>query len=68
MWQILYIFLEYPSRSEGYKDTDEYIKKIVKILEDKTNHPFWVKHPYDKPKSLSKPGLLNPMLGKTHLE
>lgn len=65
----LYNFLENASSSEGYKHTDEAIKKMVKRLEDKTNHPFWGKHHDDKTKSLiSKPGLLNPMFGKTHSE
>ena len=36
----LYNFLENASSSEGYKHTDEAIKKMVKRLEDKTNHPF----------------------------
>lgn len=38
-------------------------------MQDKSNHHFWVKHHYEKTKSLiSKSGLLNPMFGKTHSE
>jgi group I intron endonuclease len=36
----LYNFLENASSSEGYKHTDEAKQKMVKRLEDKTNHPF----------------------------
>lgn len=44
-------------------------QKMIKRLQDKSNHPFWGKHPYEKTKLLiSKPGLLNPMFGKTHSE
>ena len=42
---------------------------MVKRLQDKSNHPFWGKHHYEKTKSLiSNPGLLNPMFGKTYSE
>jgi group I intron endonuclease len=65
----LYNFLENASSSEGYKHTDVAKQKMVKRLENKTNHPFWGKHHDAKAKSLiSKPGLLNPMFGKTHSE
>lgn len=65
----LYNFLENASILEGYKHTDEAKQKRVKRLEDKSNHPFWGKHHDDKTKYLiSKPGLLNPMFGKTHSE
>jgi hypothetical protein len=36
----LYNFLENASSSEGYKHTDEAKQKMVKRLEDKSNHPF----------------------------
>jgi hypothetical protein len=36
----LYHFLENASSSEGYKHTDEAKQKMVKRLEDKSNHPF----------------------------
>lgn len=36
----LYNFLENDSSSEGYKHTDEAKQKMVKRLEDKSNHPF----------------------------
>lgn len=65
----LYNFLENASSSEGYEHTDLTKEKMVKRLEDKTNHPFWGKHHDVKSKSLiSKPGSLNPMFGKTHSE
>jgi group I intron endonuclease len=65
----LYNFLENASSSEGYKHTDVAKQKMVKRLEDKSNHPFWGKHHDVKAKSLiSKPGLLNPMFDKTHSE
>jgi len=65
----LYNFLESASSSEGYKHTDVAKPKMVKRLEDKSNHPFWGKHHDVKAKSLiSKPGSLNPMFGKTHSE
>jgi group I intron endonuclease len=65
----LYNFLENASSSKGYKHTDEAKQKMVKRLEDKNNHPFWGKHNDDKTKSLiGKPGVLNPMFGKTQSE
>ena len=36
----LYNFLENASSSEGYKHTEEARQKMVKRLEDKSNHPF----------------------------
>jgi group I intron endonuclease len=36
----LYNFLENASSSEGYKHTDVAKQKMVKRLENKTNHPF----------------------------
>ena len=36
----LYNFLENASSSEGYKHTDEAKQKMVKRLEDKSNHPL----------------------------
>jgi hypothetical protein len=36
----LYNFLENASSSEGYKHTDVAKQKMVKRLEDKSNHPF----------------------------
>ena len=42
---------------------------MIKRLQDKSNHPFWGKHHYEQTKLLiSKPGLLNPMFGRTHSE
>lgn len=65
----LYNFLENASSSEGYKHTEDAKEKMIKRLEDKSNHPFWGKHPNEISKSLiSKPGALNPMFGKTHSE
>lgn len=64
----LYNFLENASSSEGYKHTDDAKQKMVKRFQDKSNHPFWGKHHYDKTKSLIKAGLLNLMFGKTHSE
>ena len=77
----IYNFLENASSLEGYKHTDDAKQKMVKRLQDKSNHPFCYffllfinnqknkKHHYDKTKSLiSKPGLLNLMFGKTHSE
>lgn len=63
----LYIFLENASSSEGYKHTDDAKEKMMKKLENISNHPFWGKHHSDISKSfISKPGALNPMFGKTH--
>ena len=46
----------------GYKHTDSAKAKMIKRLEDKTNHPFWSKHHSEEAKVLmSKPGVLNPM-------
>jgi group I intron endonuclease len=64
------------SSSEGYKHTDAAKQKMVKRLEDKSNHPWCFfftdlggKHRYGNAKSLiSKPSILNPMFGKTHSE
>ena len=45
------------------------LKKMVKRLQNKSNHPFWGKHHDEIAKFfISKPGLLNPMFGKTHSE
>ena len=65
----LYNFLKNASSSEGYKHTYAAKPKRVERFKDKTNHPFWGKHHDAKSKSLiSKPGLLNPVFGKTHSE
>ena len=66
---IFFFFLENASSSQVYKHTDHAKQKMVKRLQDKSNHPFWGKHHYEKTKSLiSKAGLLNPMFGETHSE
>jgi hypothetical protein len=40
---------------------------MVKRFKDKINHPFWGKHHDENTKLLiSKPGVFNPMYGKTH--
>lgn len=63
----MYNFLANASSSEGYKHTDKAKQKMVKRLEDKSNHVFLRKDDHDKTKSLiSKTGILNPMFGKTH--
>jgi hypothetical protein len=43
----LYKFLENASSSEDYKHTDDAKEKMIKRFEDKSNHPFWGKHPND---------------------
>lgn len=52
---------------EGYKHTEAAKMKMVERFADKSNHPFWKKHHTEESKLLiSKPGVLNPMYGKTH--
>lgn len=65
----LYNFMKSATSLEGYKHTDKAKLKMIKRLEDKTNHPFWGKHHNDETKLLiSKPNLLNAMYGKTHTQ
>ena len=63
----LYNFMYSATSLAGYKHTDIARKKMSARFIEKENHPFFGKHHDENTKLLiSKPGLLNPMYGKTH--
>ena len=68
-FDVLYNFMRTATSLTGYKHTDEAKLKMLKRLEDKSNHPMYgKKHTNETLKLISKPGELNPMLGKQHSE
>lgn len=65
----LYNFMKTATSLTGYKHSHEARLKMVKRLEDKTNHPMFGKtHDENTLKLISKPGELNPMFGQKHAE
>ena len=67
--EFLYNFKFEASSMSGYKHTEEAIAKLKKRFLNLNNHPILGKTPSPESKSLiSRPGGLNPMFGRKHLE
>lgn len=65
----LYNFMYSATSLTGYKHTELAKKKMSDRFIDKENHPFLGKHhDHDTKLLISKPGVLNPMYGKTHTD
>lgn len=63
----LYNFKKEATSLLDYKNTMEAIKKIKLRFKNKTKHPMFDKtHDKFALSKISKPGILNPMFGKTH--
>lgn len=64
---ILFNFKTLATSILGYKHTEEAREKIRKRFIDKQNHPMYKRqHTPESLLLISKPGVLNPIYGKTH--